>query len=400
MATTNPSLHSSTRRWVVLLAYTAVAGVSQMLWLNFAPLISMLQDRYEVSEFMAVSLTLVFPLLYVILSLHAGAQVDRRGYRVTVGAGAVIMAIFACVRIYDSNFYALLIGQTGIAVAQPYIVNGISKLVADWFEEEKHGLTTGIGTIGMFLGMALALAITPALVDTYNLQFAMIVFAVVALLAALFFLLTVKENETNLESHAGENEPVSFKTLIQNSNLAALFVISFLELGFFNGLTTFLEPMLAERSIDAETAGLAGGMLIVGGIVGSAIVPALSDFVRRRKPFLILCAVASLFFVYPLCTAERFSMLLVLGGITGFCFLPGYALLFAMTEEHAGAAHAGAATGILMLTGNAGGVAVVLAMEAIKGMVGNWLTSIYLMIALLVFATLIAFRVRESIHAQ
>ena len=51
-------------RWVVLTVFTLVAGLSQLLWLNFAPLLLMIQKQYNVSEFMASLLLLVFPLIY------------------------------------------------------------------------------------------------------------------------------------------------------------------------------------------------------------------------------------------------------------------------------------------------------------------------------------------------
>jgi hypothetical protein len=48
------------RRWAVLVAYTLVAGASQMFWLNFAPLLTDLQKRYGVSELWASSPIFVF----------------------------------------------------------------------------------------------------------------------------------------------------------------------------------------------------------------------------------------------------------------------------------------------------------------------------------------------------
>ncbi len=390
-------MQTTNYRWVVLTVFTLSAGISQMLWLNFAPLLSMIQERYGVSELEASLLILVFPAIYVVLSLHSGAMIDRRGYRFTVGLGGIIMAVFSCVRIYDASFTALLIGQTGIAVAQPYVVNGISKLVADWYEEEHHGLATGIGTIGMFLGMAVALALTPALVSAVGLQRTMIIFALMSGFSAGAFLLLARENPAQNES-AGTFGEGAFAPLFQNGNLILLFVLSLLALGFFNGLTTWLEPILAvHANLDAEQAGLAGGMLIIGGIVGSAVLPALSDAFRRRKPFLLISATASIILTLPLCTTTNFTWLLVYAGLMGFFFLPGYALLFAMTEEHAGAAHAGSAAGVLMLAGNGGGVVVVLLMEAVRGGDSSWINAIYLMMALMAAAVLLALKLGESL---
>ena len=354
------------QRWAVLAAYTFVLGVSQMLWLNFAPLIGLVKARYGVSEELASALIFVFPLLFVVLSVPAGALIDRRGYRFAVGAGAVLMAASSLVRIADTSFWCLLAGQIGVAIAQPFVSNGISKIVADWFSEEHGAVATGLGTMGMFIGMALGMAATPPLVDATSLRTAMVVFAAITAASAVVFLLVVRPNDQRAAPAASADE-ARFGPLLADRGLRLLLVLSFLGLGVFNGVTTWLEQILAPRGIDAEHAGLVGGAIIVGGILGAVAIPAISDATRRRKPFLILCSAAALATIYPLCTSGDLTTLLVLGALLGFLFLPAYALLLEMSAQIAGLRAAGAATGLLMLAGNAGGVVVVLAMPIIKG---------------------------------
>jgi predicted MFS family arabinose efflux permease len=355
------------RRWGVLAAYVVVVGLSQLLWLNFAPLGLLVQTRYHVSELTASLLVLVFPLLYVLLSVHAGAMTDRRGYRHTVGLGAVVMAVGACVRIDDASFWALLAGQVIIAVAQPYVVNGISKLVTDWFSEEQGAIATGLGTMGMFIGMAVGMAATPPLVGAAGLRGTMVIFAVVSIAAAALFYAVVRENEARPAATAADGAaPADFGGLLRDRRILVLLVLAFLGLGVFNGLTTWLEQILAPFGIDAENAGLVGGVIIVGGIVGAVVVPLLSDLARRRKPFLVACVIAALATTYPLCSSGQLTTVLVLGGVYGFFFLPAFALLLEMCAQVAGARAAGAATSLLMLAGNAGGVVVILAMDAVK----------------------------------
>src|SRR4051812_3677230 len=100
------------RRWVVLASYALAMGMSQLLWLNFAPLLTLIQRRYGVGELTASALVLVFPLLYLVLSLPAGAMIDRfkGGYRLAVVLGAWLMAAGACLRIFDQRFVWLLAG--------------------------------------------------------------------------------------------------------------------------------------------------------------------------------------------------------------------------------------------------------------------------------------------------
>src|SRR5260370_5250183 len=226
------------RRWWILFAYTLVVALSQLLWLNFAPILSQIESGYQVSELLASSLILVFPLLYVVFSIPAGAITDRRGYRFTVGAGAIFMALSSLLRIFDGSFWMLFAGQLGIAIAQPFVVNGISKLVADWFSEAQGAIATGLGTMGMFLGMAAGMAATPPLVSAVQLRGTMIIFAAVTAAVAILFVLVVRPNP--LAPRTTDMQENSFISLLKNKSLLILFTLAFLGLGVFNGLTTWL----------------------------------------------------------------------------------------------------------------------------------------------------------------
>jgi predicted MFS family arabinose efflux permease len=383
----SPRAMGRSGRWAVLAAYTFVLGVSQLLWLNFAPLLTLVQRRYGVSEELASSLVFLFPLLYVFLSVPAGALIDRRGYRVVVAGGAALMTISACVRIVDQSFWCLFAGQAGAAIAQPFVANAISKLVTDWFPEEHGAIATGVGTMGMFVGMAIGMAATPPLVDALGLAATMAVFAAITAGSAVVFVVVVPADGRA----AGRDEAaVGLGPLLRDRDLRVLLVLSFLGLGVFNGLTTWLEQILAPRGIDADQAGLVGGAIILGGIGGAVVIPAISDATRRRKPFLIGCAAAALATLYPLCTSERFAVLIALGALLGFLFLPAYALLLEMSAQLAGRRAAGAATGLLMLAGNAGGVIVVVAMPIVKGDGDDFGRPVLLMLALLASTLVLA----------
>lgn len=368
--------------------------VSQMLWLNFAPLLTLIQERYGVGELAASGLVLVFPLLYVVFSVPAGAMIDQHGYRVTAGAGAIVMAVSALVRIFDGSFAALMAGQIGVAVAQPFVVNGISKLVAQWFRDEEAALATGLGTMGMFLGMAVGMAATPAIVEAASLRVAMLVMFAIAAAAAVAFLAFARENRIpGVETPAAMG---GISSVLKDRRFLLVSVISFLGLGVFNALTTWLEPILAENAIGAAEAGIVGGVMILGGIVGAVVIPLLSDKMKRRKPFLVASAAPAVLLTYPLCTAASYPVLLALAFALGFFLLPAFALLLAISGELAGAERAGAATGLVMLTGNAGGVVVSLLVPAVKGSGASYWPAAVLLVALLALTVGLAMLVPET----
>ncbi|MBR33813.1 MAG: MFS transporter [Spirochaetaceae bacterium] len=396
-------VYSNPYRWVVLACFMLLAGINQLLWLNFVPLLGEIQKTYNISEMLATSLTLCFPLLYVFLAMPSGAMVDRRGYRLTLSLGAIIMTLGTIVRIYTGSFWALLVGQVLVAIAQPFILNGITKVAADWFEEHQRALATGLGTAGMFAGMAVGMAVTPALNEAYGLQITMIIFAGITGFISILFILLAKENPEGIQSRQEVQTYTAFSEMMQILRQPALLlviIIAFLALGYFNGLTTWFEALLSENGVEALDAGIIGGVMILGGIVGSLILPAISDRLEKRKPVLILCGITGLILTFPLFLSSNLTVLYWSGGLLGFFFLPGYALLLAMSEELAGAERAGGAAGALMLAGNAGGVIVATIMGLMHSGESGWRPAEYLLVAILVSIFLLAFWTTESFRMK
>ena len=383
--------------WIVLLSFIVISSITNMLWLNFAPILSVIQEKYEISELQASSLILVFPIWYIILSIPAGLLIDKKGYRYVISVAAVATALSSIIRVFDSNFWMLFLGQTGIAIAQPFIMNGISKLVADWFDHKIRALATGIGTLGIFLGMAFSMALTPMMVHDTDIHTAMIVFAGIAIGGTVIFILLVREAGQATEPMAGSWKEIP--ELLGNRNLVVIYVISFLALGFFNGFTNWIELILKQRGINSEDAGLIAGVMIIGGILGSIIIPAISDKVRRRKPLLILCGAMATLLIYPMATSSQINLSMILGFLLGGLALPALALLLTMSEEEAGHQKAGAATGFLMLAGNAGTVLITVLMETVKNG-DDWFNAIILLVFTILLATIIAFVTKETFRTK
>ena len=64
------------RGWGIVAAYGAVAAITQTLWLTYAPITTETAHRYGVSVSAIGWLSEIFPLLYVVLAIPAGALLD------------------------------------------------------------------------------------------------------------------------------------------------------------------------------------------------------------------------------------------------------------------------------------------------------------------------------------
>ncbi len=69
-------------------------------------------------------------------------------------------------------------------------------------------------------------------------------------------------------------------------------MVSFIGMGIFNGLTTWVENIIRPRGFTPTDAGTLGALMLVGGILGAVIIPPFSDRQHKRQRFLLLGIVA------------------------------------------------------------------------------------------------------------
>ena len=357
----------SPSRWTVLSIYTMNLAIGNMLAYQFASVLIPIQNLYGVSELLASTLVLVSSVFYIFVSLPVGNLIDRHGFIYSIRVGISIQVFFAWIRIATGSFWILLICEIGIAIAQPFLLNSISKFVFQWFQEDETALATGLGTIGVFVGIGIALITTPFLNEAIGLRYTMLFYACLSTIIGGFFFC---HGQLQKESVMKEvNNKFSWE-LFRNRHLLLIFFLSFIGLGLFNGVITYLETILSYHNLSSTDAGVIGGLLILAGIIGTIVVSMVSDCIKARKPLLILCTLLAFTFLTPLCISYNYPMAAITAMIFGFALLPAFSLLLDMCAETAGDDLAGSATSILMLFGNAGGVVVIIAIGSATDLPG------------------------------
>ncbi len=99
------------------------------------------------------------------------------------------------------------------------------------------------------------------------------------------------------------------KQILEQRAFYYLALALFVGNGIFNGISTWVESIVRPKGLSASEAGDLGALMLVGGIVGAVVMPALSDRSRRRKPFLVL------------------GFLLAIPGLLGIVYGVGYPFL-------------------------------------------------------------------------
>jgi MFS family permease len=389
-------------RWIILIAFMSVTIVNQLFWITFAPITSSAAAFYGVSDLSIGLLSMIFMIVYIFVSIPASWVIDTYGFRVAVGIGAALTGIFGLMRgIFAADYTLVLIAQIGIAIGQPFILNAITMIAARWFPIRERATAAGMGTLSMYLGIVIGLALTPYLIIKFSISSMLLGYGIVSIFSALIFLVLAREHPPTPACLPGQEERTlvfdGLKQALRNKNFLLLMLIFFIGLGVFNCVTTWIEDILRPRHFTITQAGLSGGLMVIGGIVGAVIMPLLSDHYRKRVPFILIALIASSIGLVGITYATSYGVLLTASFIMGFFLLSAGPIGFQYGAEIANPAPEGTTNGLLILMGQISGIIFIFGMDMFKNpATGSMTISLLVLIALMLISVLFSTRLKES----
>ncbi len=352
-------------RWLVLAVFMLVTFINQASWITFAPITGEAARHYGTSDLLIGLLSMVFMIVYILLAVPSAWVIDSRGFRLAVGAGALLTAFFALARgAFAGSLTLVFISQVGIAVGQPLILGSITLLAASWFPAEERATAAGLGTLSIYLGILAALVLTPPLLLRFGMRGMLLGYGFVAVAAAALFLAVAREGAADSPRVAMFE---GLKASLRNRDFLLLLVIFFIGLGLFNGVTTWIEAIVRPRGFGMDQAGLLGGAMLIGGIIGAVVVPLISDGLRRRKPFIILALFGLLPGLVGITFAASYWLLLASGFWFGFFLLSAGPIGFQYGAELTQPVPEGTSNTLLVLMGQISGILFIFAMDALPG---------------------------------
>jgi len=398
----NPPVKVYGYRWVVLLAFMFIAAMTQLLWITFAPITSAAAQFYATSDLMIGFLSMSFMIIFIIMVIPSAWVIDTYGFSVAVSIGAVITAVFALSRgIFASNFTIVFSSQMGIAIGQPFVVGSITKLAARWFPVNERATAAGLGTLAIYLGILVAMLLTPYLTINHGLKGMLMIYGVIAAISASAFVLIAREHPPTLPCLIGqEARSLMFdglKKMLKQKDFILLMVIFFIGLGMFNGVSTWIENIVRARGFSISQAGVLGGLMLIGGILGAIILPIFSDKYRKRKPFMLISLVGLTPGLVGMTFATSYWLLLSAGFAFGFFLLSSGPIGFQYGAEITYPAPEGTSNSLLLVMGQISGIIFIVGMDMFKSArTGAMTNSLLILVGLTILSIILCLRLSDS----
>jgi MFS family permease len=389
-------------RWVVLLVFMAVIAVNQILWITFGAITSDAAKFYGVSELSIGYLSLSFLVVYIFVSFPASWVIDTYGLRVGIGIGAVLTGVFGLVRgLVATNYTWVLVAQIAIAIGQPFILNAVTTIAARWFPMDERATASGIGSLAIYLGILVGLALTPYLTLHSGISAMLMIYGIASAVAMILFFIFARERPPSPpcppDQEARSLVLDGLSKMIRQRDFIFLLAIFFVGLGAFNAIATWIEQIISPRGFSATQAGDAGGIMILGGILGAVILPLLSDHYHKRVPFLLIAVLGAAVGLAGITYVASYALLLVFSFIFGFFLLSAGPIGFQYAAEITYPAPEGTSNGMVLLMGQISGILFILGMDAFKAPgTGSMTLPLLVLIGLLLVCLLFVTQLREA----
>lgn len=386
-------------RWVVLAVFMFINLTIQMLWIGYAPIMGPAAKFYAVADRQIGFLAMTFMIAFIPLSIPASWAIDTYGFRFAVSIGAVLMGVFGVLRGLAGNNYSLVLLSTiGIAIAQPFLLNAWTKVPAKWFAISERATAVGLVTLANLVGTALGMVLTPVLTETMPIPTVQLIYGGIAALSALLFVLLARENPPTPPCPPG----MEVRSLMLDGLKHALKVrffwyyllVSFIGLGIFNGITTWVEGIVRPRGFTPIQAGTLGALLLVGGVLGAVIIPPFSDKQHKRQRYLLLGMLLAIPGLVGLTFVTSYGLLLVSAFMLGFFLVSTSPIGMQYAAEVTYPTPEGTSNGLIQLFGQAS-VVFVYIMEAMQDQNGRFTPGLLLAIGLLVICALVITRMKD-----
>ncbi|MFQ5762810.1 MAG: CynX/NimT family MFS transporter [Candidatus Bathyarchaeia archaeon] len=345
--------------WTVLAFMFTIGFFMFGLLVFISPLLSYIKGDLGLT-YAEFGLIFAVPLaILAALSLPSGLISDRFGPYRAVGIGATLMGLGTVLRGFSFDFTSLLGFSVLFGLGMGFTLANFPKLVRVCFPARLVGTASGVWGAGSSAGMGLTLAVTltvmmPLLGSWRTVSH---FWGYLDLAVAAGWLLIVRRYPAIHSLQRRESHKLGGlrRRVLKDRCIWFATVLLFVENFTFYALTGFLPTYAVARDISPTIGSFMTSAYVVSGIPAIALVPMISDRLRRRKPFFIYSTVSASFAFFFFIAASE-TQLWTLMAILGVAANVLYILALTVPADVVETRILGFATGLILSVGYSGGL--------------------------------------------
>ena len=410
-STTTTEYKLYTARWGQLLILCLLQISNAMLWISYAPIITLARKHYAQTASGIDYFSLVYMAAFVPLGIPATWAMNAKGLRRCVLVASFLNALGAWVR-FCSEFtdgggggggvadgtvndlssnesdssnlenggalmrYAIaLAGQTLCAIAQPVILDCPTLLSATWFGPNERAEANTLASVSNPIGIGIGSILPPLLVSTCSDIFTMQwVLAVPASVSFLLVLLFLRERPPTPPSASAALPPLAFlsgmRALMRNRAYLLLLAGFSLAVGVFSTFSSVTAQITAGQGYSSDDAGYFNLLIVGTGLVGAGVAGVFVDKTHRFMETLKFVNVITLaglvlfsFFNRP----NYFPVLMAACAVTGFASLGALPVALELCAEATFPVSEGVSAGLMWMGGQVMGIVLLAVVYPLRG---------------------------------
>ncbi|UJO17449.1 MFS-type transporter [Fulvia fulva] len=284
------------RRFLGLAQLVLLNIVISWDWLTFAAISSTAADFFRVSESAINWLSTAFLFAFVAGAPFTIYVLNRYGPKTSIMVASALTLIgnwirYAGTRAGNGYFAVVMFGQVLIGLAQPFVLAAPTRYSNLWFSDTGRISATAVASLANPFGGALGQLIGPLFVgDPAQVRLVpnMVLYtAIISSIAALPAPLMSSKPPTPPSATAALEKldlGQAFRELPRNGSFFLILVPFSIYVGLFNATSSLINQIFEPYDFSEIDAGIAGGLLIIVGLIASAVV---SPTIDRTKKYLI-----------------------------------------------------------------------------------------------------------------
>lgn len=306
-------------------------------WLTFAAVSSTSAEFYNVSETAINWLSTGFLFAFVIASPATIWVLNRAGPKASILVASSLTLAGNWIRYGGSrcsppSFGVVSFGQIIIGLAQPFVLAAPTRYSNLWFSDSGRVSATALASLANPFGGALGQLIGPLwATDAPGIPNMVLYTAIISSVAALPapFIPSAPPTPPSAVAAAEKLDlRRALHELPRNGSFWLICIPFSVLVGFFNAVSSLLNQILEPFGFSETDAGIAGGVLILVGLIASAIISPLTDrtkayllTVKVLIPFIAISYIILIFMPPTKSIAGVYIACALIGG-TSFSLLP------------------------------------------------------------------------------